>query len=79
MNKTILITGATSGIGKSTANMFAQKGYKLILTGRRKERLEELKDQLQTNYNSIIQTLNFDVRDLEETRKAISSIDMIGM
>lgn len=75
MNKTILITGATSGIGKSTANMFAQKGYKLILTGRRKERLEELKDQLQTNYNSIIQTLNFDVRDLEETRKAISSID----
>ena len=51
MNKTILITGATSGIGKSTANIFAQKGYKLILTGRRKDRLEELKIQLQSNYS----------------------------
>ena len=40
--KTILITGATSGIGKATAHLFAQRGDRLILCGRRQERLDEL-------------------------------------
>lgn len=43
MNKTALITGATSGIGKSTAIRFAVEGFRLILCGRRLERLEQLK------------------------------------
>ena len=77
MNETrnVLITGATSGIGKSCAYTFAKKGYNLIITGRRKERLDEIKDFLQTEFNVKIQTLCFDVRNLEETKNAIESID----
>lgn len=60
---TVLITGATSGIGKATADLFAAKGYRLILTGRRDKRLEELKQHYQDTYQSEVQTLNFDVRD----------------
>ena len=73
--KNVLITGATSGIGKSCAYTFAKKGYNLIITGRRKERLDEIKDFLQTEFNVKIQTLCFDVRNLEETKNAIESID----
>ena len=43
MNKTILITGASSGIGKATASIFAKKGYNLIITGRREKKLLEVK------------------------------------
>lgn len=60
---TVLITGATSGIGKATADLFAAKGYRLILTGRRDKRLEDLKMYFQETYQSEVQTLNFDVRD----------------
>lgn len=73
--KNVLITGATSGIGKSCAYTFAKKGYNLIITGRRKERLDEIKDFLQTEFNVKIHTLCFDVRNLEETKNAIESID----
>lgn len=63
MNKTVLITGATSGIGKATAKAFAKAGYSLIVTGRRLEKLQELKDEISDNAESQIQLLNFDVRD----------------
>lgn len=75
MKKTIFITGATSGIGKSTAYLFASKGYNLILTGRREERLAQIKADLESNYTCDVQTLCFDVRDQNEATKAISSID----
>lgn len=75
MNKTILITGATSGIGKSTAYLFAKNNYNLILTGRRSERLETIKSDLESLFNVKIQTLCFDVRNLEETQNALASID----
>ena len=68
--KTALITGATSGIGKSTAILFAKKGYNLILCGRREERLNNLKETLNTN----IHTLIFDVRDKHAVFNAINSI-----
>ena len=42
MKKTVFITGATSGIGKATAELFAKNNFRLVLCGRRKERLEEL-------------------------------------
>lgn len=58
-NTTILITGASSGIGKATAELFAKDGARLILCGRRQERLDQLKDSLNTE----VHLLNFDVRD----------------
>ncbi len=75
MNKTVLITGATSGIGESSAIIFAKNNFNLILTGRREERLTALKNKLESQYNIQIQTLCFDVRNIEETQQAISSID----
>ena len=70
MNKTILITGATSGIGKATAIHFAALGARLILCGRRQERLNQLKEDLPT----VVHTLNFDVRDKASVFKAIDSL-----
>ena len=59
--KTAFITGATSGIGKATAIEFAENGIQLILTGRRKERLNELKEQLSNKV--AVHIMTFDVRD----------------
>lgn len=65
------ITGATSGIGEACAAKFAEKGYDLILTGRRKERLEELK----ARFNKVkVLLLEFDVRNRNEVKKAIDSL-----
>ncbi len=69
-----LVTGATSGIGKATASQLAQKNYKLIITGRRKERLEALAKELQTKYNCETIILNFDIRNQQEVDKAIDSL-----
>lgn len=74
MTKTILITGATSGIGKSTAKRFATNGYNLIITGRRKELLEKLKNELINTFHVDVLTLNFDVRDKNEVAKAINTL-----
>jgi 3-hydroxy acid dehydrogenase / malonic semialdehyde reductase len=68
------ITGATAGIGKATAELFARNGYNLIITGRRKERLDEFSSMLQKSYNVDVLTLNFDVRNLKEVEAAIISI-----
>jgi len=73
MNKTIMITGATSGFGRATAVKFAKHGYNLILTGRRKERLSELEKDL-IPYNINILTLNFDVRNKAEVETAIKNL-----
>jgi 3-hydroxy acid dehydrogenase/malonic semialdehyde reductase len=69
-----LITGATSGIGKSTAIEFAKHGYDLIITGRRTERLEELKAVLTKEYSIKVLNLCFDVRDEKQVEAAIHSI-----
>lgn len=67
------ITGATAGIGKACAEIFAKNGYNLIITGRRKKRLEQLKTQLEKNGISVL-ALCFDVRNNEEVKKAITAI-----
>lgn len=72
MNKIALITGATSGIGKATAEILAKNNYKLVLCGRRQERLDELQKAL-SEYTSV-HTLKFDVRDKEAVFAQISSL-----
>jgi NADP-dependent 3-hydroxy acid dehydrogenase YdfG len=67
-----LITGATSGIGRATAEAFADLEYRLILCGRRQERLDELKDQLAAQTD--VTTLTFDVRYWDEVEEAINSL-----
>ncbi len=74
MKRTILITGATSGIGEACANIFAGQGDDLIITGRRKERLDELKKKLETDFGVKVLTLNFDVRVKKEVDIAIASL-----
>ena len=68
--KTILITGATSGIGKATAELFGERGDRLILCGRRQERLEQLK----VKFKGEIHLLNFDVRNRKAVFDAIDSL-----
>ena len=72
MQKTALITGATSGIGKATAQRFAKEGIALILCGRRKERLDDLKKELDQLVNC--HTLCFDVRNNEEVQEQIKHL-----
>jgi NADP-dependent 3-hydroxy acid dehydrogenase YdfG len=72
MNKTALITGATSGIGRATAHEFAKHGLKLVLCGRRQERLDTIEKALSKQTD--VHTLNFDVRDKIATQNAISSL-----
>lgn len=72
MRKTALITGATSGIGKATAELFAKQRFNMILCGRRQDRLDQLKKELGRDVD--IHTLNFDVRDREAVFGAIESL-----
>lgn len=72
MIKTVLITGATSGIGKSTAILFAANKYKLVLCGRRQDRLDDLKKEL--SKVTKVHTLNFDVRNKQDVFDAIASL-----
>lgn len=71
--KVALITGATSGIGKATAQLLAKNDFDLIITGRRKERLETLKTELESDGTAIC-ALSFDIRNQAETEWAFNSI-----
>ena len=70
MGKTIFITGASSGIGKATAEIFAQTGARLILCGRREKRLQALKEKLKVPCH----ILCFDVRDRQAVFAAVDSL-----
>lgn len=70
----VLVTGATSGLGKATAEEFAKNGYDVIITGRRKDRLEEFKSYLKKTYKVKVLSLHFDVRNLDEVKKTINSL-----
>lgn len=73
MRKIALITGATSGIGEACARRFAKGGYDLVLTARRKERLEMMKNELK-HYGVEVLTLPFDVRDREAAQSALGNM-----
>jgi 3-hydroxy acid dehydrogenase/malonic semialdehyde reductase len=70
-----LITGSTAGFGKATAELFAANGWNLILCGRRKVRLDVLERQLKEKYSIEVITLAFDVRNNDEVKKAIASLN----
>ena len=74
MRKIVFITGATSGIGKTTAELFAYHNYDLILTGRRKEILEQVSHSIRSIYNVEVLALQFDVRNKVAVAEAIQSI-----
>ncbi|MBR3938663.1 MAG: SDR family NAD(P)-dependent oxidoreductase [Bacteroidales bacterium] len=74
MSKIVCVTGATSGIGRATAEIFAANGYNLIITGRRKEKLEELGEELVNKHKIDLIALNFDVRSNEAVNKAFDSL-----
>lgn len=67
--KWTFITGATAGIGKAIAKLFAESGSNLVLNGRRTNRLEELKQQLEKHYNIDVVLAAFDVRDREAAQQ----------
>ncbi len=70
--KTALITGATSGIGRATARLLAKNHFRIIICGRREDRLAELQDEFSALTK--VHTLNFDVRDRNDVEAAIASI-----
>ncbi len=70
--KTAFITGATSGIGRATAKLLGENGYRIIACGRRQDRLAELKNELSGKTQII--TLSFDVRDKDSVFNAINSL-----
>lgn len=72
MTKTALVTGATSGIGKATAQILAKNNYKIILCGRREDRLNDLEKEL--SEFTEVHTLCFDVRDKKAVFESINSI-----
>ena len=72
MSKTALITGATSGIGKATAQILAKNNYKIILCGRREDRMAELEKEL--SKLTAVHTLLFDVRDKKAVSESIASL-----
>lgn len=74
MPKIVLITGATSGFGKACAEKFASECFDLILNGRREERLEEIKSELEKKFNIAVCLLPFDVRDRKSVFAAIERI-----
>jgi hypothetical protein len=73
MNKIVLITGATSGIGLACARKFAENGDRLILTGRSEQRLSEIRKELSAKGTEVL-TLAFDVRDREKAKKYLSEL-----
>ena len=72
MKKTVLITGATSGIGKATAELLAKQEFRIIICGRKIEILEELKNEL--SLSTEIVSLNFDVRNRNEVEDALNTL-----
>ena len=68
--KIVMVTGATSGIGEACARKFASGGYNVIITGRRGEKLDALRQELESMGAEVL-AMQFDVRERESTRKAV--------
>ena len=71
---TVLITGASAGIGRATARVFAKAGHRLVLTGRRVERLRELASELQGAHGTELRLLSFDVTDVKQANQLLGTL-----
>lgn len=76
MSRTILITGATAGFGSACARQFAGQGWRLILTGRRTDRLQALQQELG---DAVITILTLDVRDREEVFRQFADLPPVDV
>jgi len=74
MKKTVLVTGATAGIGAAIANRFAEEGCRVIITGRRKERLDDMVARLEHEHKTDTFALAFDIRNHKEVENAIDNL-----
>ena len=74
MTQTVLVTGATSGIGAACARKFAGAGYRVIITARRAEQLAVMAGELEKDYGVQVLPLCFDVRDREAVKRALDSL-----
>ena len=74
MNKIAFITGATSGIGRASARLFAKNNYDLIICGRRSDRLNVLEEELKSEHQVEMLSLSFDVRNQKEVEEKIEAI-----
>ncbi len=74
MNKIVLITGATSGIGEACAHKFAENSFNVIISGRRKERLQQVGEQLKELYGIDVFIVELDVRDKEQVKASVSGL-----
>lgn len=74
MSKIVFITGATSGFGKACALQFAEAGYDIIINGRREDRLQQLKKDIEENFSVKVLPLPFDVSRRQEVFKAVDTI-----
>lgn len=74
MKKTVLITGATSGIGLACAHLFAKNDFNIVITGRREERLVRLSRELNTKFAVDVKYISFDIRHKDSVFDAISDL-----
>ncbi len=74
MIKTAFVTGATAGFGRAIAKRVARLGYNVVITGRRKERLEELAKEIEAEYNVKTSIANFDIRDQQACKEAVETL-----
>lgn len=75
MKKTVLITGATAGFGEACARTFAKENWRIIITGRRGDRLTKLQNELEVKYKSEVHCLNFDVQIEQDVNEAIEKLN----
>ena len=75
VDQTVLVTGATSGIGRATAEIFARHGYRVIITGRRADRLLQLKEAFEQSYQAQVLPIQFDLRDEQNCRDILGRLE----